>query len=139
MPKPGPHDLEQQRVLLATSGDMEIRKVTPTFFQELVRDHEEQGSSLISTFSFDAPWGVWEMHPRGDEFVFLLSGDTDFILHDGSRETGRLRINRPGDYLLVPRSVWHTAQPHAPTSLLFVTPGDGTLNADEPGGQPLGV
>ena len=137
MSQPGPHHLEQMRVVLTTSGDMELREVTPTFFQELVRDHELSGSSLISTFSFDEPWGVWEMHPRGDEFIFLISGDTDITLHDGERVTGRLRVQVPGDYVVVPKGAWHTAHPHAPTSMLFVTPGDGTVNAERPGGEPL--
>lgn len=139
MQNPGPHQLEKMRVMLATTGDMELRKVTPNFYQDLVRDYEQSGSSLISMFDFDEPWDVWEMHPEGDEFVFLLQGDTDFTLHDGQREVGRVRISRPGDYLLVPRGIWHRAHPRVPTSMLFVTPGDGTVNAAEPGGVPLEV
>jgi uncharacterized cupin superfamily protein len=134
---PGPHTLTQSRPVLLTSGDMEVRKVTPGFFAELQKDHPADGGSLISSFAFDEPWGVWEMHPSGDEFVYLLSGDTDFVLHDGKHEVGRVRINQPGDYVMVPKGCWHTAYPHVPTNMLFVTPGDGTLNANEPGGEPL--
>lgn len=81
--------------------------------------------------------GVWEIHPQGDEFVLLLSGDTGFVLHDGTKEVGRVRIDQPGDYVMVPKGHWHTTSPHAPTSMLFVTPGDGTVNANEPGGEAL--
>ncbi len=137
MINPGPHNLIENRVTLSTSGEMEVRKVTPAFFADLQKDHDKDGSSLISTFAFDEPWGVWEMHPCGDEFVYLLSGDTDFILHDGEKETGRVRVQKPGDYVVVPKGQWHTAIPHEPTNMLFVTPGDGTVNANEPGGEPL--
>ena len=137
MIKPGPHTLEHTRAILTTTGSMELKDVTPAFFQELNATHENDGTTLISTFSFDSPWGVWEMHPKGDEFVYLLSGDTDFILHDGDKELGKLRISKPGDYVMVPQGCWHTAIPHAPTAMLFVTPGDGTQNALEPGGEPI--
>ncbi|XOV87785.1 MAG: cupin domain-containing protein [Pseudomonadota bacterium] len=137
MVNPGPHKLKAARTLLATSGDMQVLPVTPTFFQDLASNHPHSGSALISTFDFDEPWGVWEMHPAGDEFVYLLSGDTDFTLHDGKEVIGTLRVSTPGEYVVVPKGCWHTAHPHVPTSMLFITPGDGTVNANEPGGEPL--
>lgn len=137
MINPGPHRLEKTRAILTTSGSMELKEVTPNFFQELVAEHKKDGCSLISTFAFDSPWGVWEMHPEGDEFVYLLSGDTDFTLHDGEREIAKVRIATPGEYLMVPQGCWHTAHPHMPTRMLFVTPGDGTVNANTPGGEPI--
>ena len=134
---PGPHTLSDTRPLLCTTGDMELRQVTPAFYGDLQKDHPQDGSTLISTHSFDEPWGVWEMHPVGDEFVYLLSGDTEFVLHDGQNEVGRVRINQTGDYVIVPKGFWHTANPYLPTNMLFVTPGDGTVNSNEPGGEPL--
>ena len=35
---------------------------------------------LVSEFECDADWGSWEMHPNGDEFVYLLDGDIEFRL-----------------------------------------------------------
>ncbi len=43
-----------------------------------------------------------------------------------------VRVNQPGSYVMVPKSAWHTARPLEPTSMLFVTPGEGTLNQTEP-------
>jgi hypothetical protein len=43
-----------------------------------------------------------------------------------------VRVSEPGSYVVVPKGAWHTARPHAPTTLLFVTPGEGTLNAEQP-------
>ena len=69
------------------------------------------------------------MHPKGDEFTYLLFGDVDFVLRTGERET-IVRVTEERSYLLVPQGVWHTARPRMPTGMLFVTPGEGTLTAD---------
>ena len=94
-----------------------------------------QGSTLnflIQRFAFDEPWGVWEVHPEGDEFVYLLSGDTEFSVKMPGEAPRTVRVNQPGSYVMVPKGAWHTATPHAPTTMLFVTPGEGTLNQQEP-------
>ena len=87
---------------------------------------------LVQRFAFDEPWPTWEMHPAGDEMVYLLSGNTDFVLWVDSEEKV-VSINEPGSYVIVPRGTWHTARPHEPTDMLFFTPGECTLNAEQPG------
>ena len=130
--KSGPFDLKQLRAILGPDGSAAIRKITPDFYQELDEEFDGfAGHVLISQFEFEQEWGMWEMHPKGDELVFLLSGDVDFVLRiDGADEI--VRVNEPGSYVLVPKGVWHTARPRAKTAMLFITPGEGTLNADEP-------
>ena len=90
-----------------------------------------RGRTLISSFEFREAWPTWEIHPAGDEFVCLIDGDTDMTLAlpDGD-ET--VRLEQPGEFVIVPKGVWHTASPHRPTRMLFVTPGEGTENRDEP-------
>ena len=41
-------------------------------------------------------------------------------------------LSEPGYYVIVPRGVWHTARVREPTQMLFVTPGEGTENREEP-------
>lgn len=131
---PGPHQLDQVRYILGPDGQGTNKAVSNTFYQELDEDFGGfAGHVLIQRFSFADPWPTWEMHPEGDEFIYLLEGDTDFVLSEGGTER-TVRINEPGSYVVVPKGAWHTARPHAPTTLLFVTPGEGTLNAEEPGG-----
>ncbi len=36
-------------------------------------------------------------------------------------------------FVVVPKNTWHTAKVHAPTMMLFVTPGEGTENRESPG------
>lgn len=129
----GPHDIDATRVIFTPSGDAKLKAVTPSFFEELGADFGDfTGHVLVSRFAFDEPWGVWEMHPKGDEFVFLLSGDTDFALKMPGEAPRTVRVRQPGSYVMVPKGAWHTATPHAPTTMLFVTPGEGTLNQAEP-------
>jgi len=90
-----------------------------------------RGHTLISCHSFDGDWPTWEVHPNGDEFVVLLSGDVDMVLAvDAGDET--VRLKEPGSFVIVPRGVWHTARVREPAQMLFVTPGEGTENRQEP-------
>jgi mannose-6-phosphate isomerase-like protein (cupin superfamily) len=79
---------------------------------------------LVSEFSCDADWGSWEMHPNGDEFVYLLDGDIEFHLE---LPTG-LQVQRieGRGAVVVPRGVWHTAKIFQPSRMFFVTMGAGT-------------
>jgi mannose-6-phosphate isomerase-like protein (cupin superfamily) len=84
-----------------------------------------KGKRLISHYTFEQDWDSWEMHPAGDEFVYLLSGQADFVLQQNGIES-LVSLNTPGDYVLVPHGIWHTAKVHSSSSLLFITPGEET-------------
>ena len=128
----GPFDLDQQRAILTPHNALVIKSISDDFYAELDSEFDRFANhTLISQFHFDAPWGVWEMHPKGDELVYLLGGDTDFLLRDDDGER-RVRVREPGQYVVVPAGAWHTAEPHAPTHMLFITPGEGTENRDQP-------
>lgn len=78
----------------------------------------------VTEFTFTDDWPNWEMHPAGDEFVYLLAGAVDFLLE----QDGALRVVtlRGSAALVVPRGAWHTAKVKAPSRMLFVTRGAGT-------------
>jgi len=79
---------------------------------------------LISEYEFLEDWPNWEMHPAGEEFVYLLSGAVELLLERGGAiET--IAIAGPGA-VLVPRGVWHTAKVRTPSRMLHVTRGAGT-------------
>lgn len=90
-----------------------------------------RGHVLVQDGEFAEAWPTWEVHPYGDEIVYWLSGDTEFVLRQEGAETV-LRLKEPGSAVVVPRGCWHTARSRAPTRLLFITPGEGTINAEEP-------
>jgi mannose-6-phosphate isomerase-like protein (cupin superfamily) len=71
-------------------------------------------------------WTTWERHPAGEEVVVLLSGRVDLIQRiDGAERRIPLR---PGQAVINPPGVWHTADVHEPGDALFITPGRGTEN-----------
>ncbi|HMQ20863.1 MAG TPA: cupin domain-containing protein [Planctomycetota bacterium] len=129
---PEAHRLDEVRAILTPSLTLIPKPHSADFYEKLDADHDGfRGHSLISEYAFDAAWGVWEMHPHGDELVYLLEGDTDFVLRTEAGDA-RVRLRVPGEYVIVPRGTWHTAEPHRPTRALFVTPGEGTRNERTP-------
>jgi len=102
--------------------------VTPSLYEHLDRDFAGfRGHWLVSCFSFDCDWPTWEIHPAGDEFVYLLSGEATMIVRrDGAED--RVHLREPGSYVIVPKNCRHTAKTTVPTVMLFVTPGEGTEN-----------
>ncbi|MEE4209576.1 MAG: cupin domain-containing protein [Parvularcula sp.] len=71
-------------------------------------------------------WAFWEMHPNGDEFVMALSGQFRMYCEDGSRAWSETLV--PGQFIVVKRGIWHTADVLATGRMLFITQGEGTLH-----------
>ncbi len=131
--KVGPHHLSKTAAVLDAGQNLHPKAMGgPEFYAKLDADHDGfKGCALIMQYSFEEAWPTWEMHPAGDEFVYLLLGDVDFTLRqDGEDKT--VRLFTPGDYVVVPKGTWHTARPREPTTMLFVTPGEGTANEAAP-------
>lgn len=79
---------------------------------------------LVCILAQEADWEAWERHPAGEELVVLLSGRVDLVQEiDGAERVVPLR---PGEAVINPPNVWHTARVHEPGAALFVTPGEGT-------------
>lgn len=130
---PGPHDLTRVRPILGPDGNATLKQASPRFYEELDGEFPTfKGHHLIQKFDFDSPWPTWEMHPEADEFVYLLSGDVSFRVKAPGQPEVRIRVSKPGCYVIVPRGHWHTAEPLQPTSMLFVTAGEGTRNETLP-------
>lgn len=105
--------------------------LSPTIYERLDTEFSGfKGHTLVSMYAFDNDWSTWEMHPKGDELVLLLSGSATLILRlNGSNN--ETRLHRCGEYVVVPRGAWHTAQTNEPTQMLFITPGEDTQNKPE--------
>jgi mannose-6-phosphate isomerase-like protein (cupin superfamily) len=75
-----------------------------------------------------------EMHPDGDELLYLVSGAIEVVFDDGDQETIGTEtsvVMRGGDALVVPRGVWHQINVIEPAYFVHVTPGPNG------GGRPL--
>lgn len=80
---------------------------------------------LVSAYDMDADWQSWEMHPKGDEIVCLLSGRVTFVLALADGEQA-VELSENGAFLIVPKGTWHTAKVHEPSHMLFITAGEDT-------------
>jgi quercetin dioxygenase-like cupin family protein len=82
---------------------------------------------LVSMFTFDKSWDMWEMHPRGSEVVLCVAGS--MTLHqeraDGSRNTVTLNS---GEYAINEPGTWHTADVNERATAVFITAGVGTTH-----------
>jgi mannose-6-phosphate isomerase-like protein (cupin superfamily) len=74
-----------------------------------------------------------EMHPDGDELLYLISGRISVILEERGAE--RVVEVRPGEAMIVPRGVWHRLIPHEPSQMVHITPGPGGEHRPLPQGR----
>jgi mannose-6-phosphate isomerase-like protein (cupin superfamily) len=119
------HDPSQTYVHLAADGASTQLPGGDAFWSLSPEEMAPYGSGwMISEFECAEDWSNWEMHPEGDEFVYLLSGAATLLLEfaDGVRS---VPLNDRAA-TVVPRGIWHTAKVSAPCRMLFVTRGAGT-------------
>lgn len=119
--------IDPTETYLSTTPDGDLRTHTggPQFWAQPEAALTALGRDwLVSEFTFDANWSVWEMHPEGDELVYVLAGHVTLVLElaEGTRE---VEVRGRGA-VVVPRGVWHTAKVHAPSRSLHLTRGAGT-------------
>ncbi|MBD2077140.1 WxcM-like domain-containing protein [Phormidium sp. FACHB-592] len=120
-----PKNINSTYVVLDADNAIPVA-VSDHFYQDLEQQFRDfKGKRLVSHYIFEQDWDSWEMHPAGEEFVCLLFGRVDFVLEqDGSERI--VSLNAPGDYILVPSGTWHTAKVYTRSSVLFITPSEGT-------------
>jgi len=120
-----PIDPAHEYILLGKNGATAVVDGGEKFWSQPPGQLEKFGRGwLVSEFTCSEDWPHWEVHPEGDELVYVLEGDVEFLLE---QPTGLQRTRVQGRGLvIVHRGVWHTAQVRAPSRLLHVTMGAGT-------------
>ena len=68
-----------------------------------------------------SPPHAGEMHPDGDELLYLVDGAVDVVLDEEAGE--RCLSLQPGQAFVVPCGVWHRVMVKEPCRLLYFTPG----------------
>lgn len=81
---------------------------------------------LVTLGPVDEDWTSWEAHPAGHEVVLCLDGRFRLIQEVDGRERS-VEVG-PGQYVVNPSGVWHTADVIEPGRALFITPGRGTTH-----------
>ena len=51
-----------------------------------------------------------------------------------AKESGdeSVSLSEPGHFVIVPRGTWHTARVNTEAQMMFITPGEGTENREQP-------
>ena len=73
----------------------------------------------VATMSENSPHGG-EMHPDGDETLYLISGRANVVFLDSDEDDIEMK---PGDGLVVPQGMWHRVDILEPSQIVYVTPG----------------
>ena len=118
-------DFTEKYVSLAENGEIHSFTGGDEFWSLAGAELDKIGENwLITEFHFEEDWKSWEMHPNGEEIVYLLSGEMELILEKaGNIETIELRGKGT---VVVPRGTWHTAKVFAPSNVLIITLGKET-------------
>ncbi len=112
--------------------DAEARKATPLprsaqAWREINTSH---GERVIGMFAPVDPKDLhpekWEMHPHGDELLYLFDGAIDIVIGDEDGQEQDLIPLRAGQSCLVPTGIWHRLLLREPSRMMFVTPAGGT-------------
>ena len=112
--------------------DVSVEKlpVDETFWPRLMSGElgDFHNEYLVTAFTFEEDWPTWEIHPKGDEIVVLLSGKATLVLESDTGTDTEVTLEKAGDFAFVPKGTWHTARINTPAHMLFITAGEGTEN-----------
>ena len=108
-------------VHLDPAGGVTTIKVDKTFWAGLrSRRIEGRLAGLVSMYRDFS----WEMHPDGDELLWVVTGAIAVVLErDGAEHVAEVSAGRA---FVVPRGVWHRVLVREPGKLMFCTPGPRT-------------
>jgi len=73
----------------------------------------------VASMSENSPHGG-EMHPDGDEVLYLISGRVNVVFLDSPQPD---IVMKPGEGLVVPKGVWHRVDILEPCQIVYLTPG----------------
>ncbi len=130
--------VDVERTYLHMGEDLGVTavEVGPEFWATIGQRTDLHPGRMAMQFRFSEDWGSWEIHPAGDEVVYLLEGAMDLILDEGGEHrTVELRGRAA---VVVPKGTWHTANVLEPSAALFLTPGAGTVNEKRGPGDSRG-
>lgn len=121
-----PNQIERDFIVLSPDKKASVEPADETLYDRLDKKYNSfVGHELVASYEFESDWSSWEVHPHGDEIVLLMSGEVEFLLEVESGQA-RIILREQGQYLVVPKGVWHTAKTNSKSKLLFITPGQGT-------------
>ncbi len=89
-----------------------------------------EGFTVMAPFLTRNPPHNGEMHPDGDELIFLISGRLDVIAEEGGAETVTQMVG--GQAVVIPKGMWHRLDIKEPCQLVVMTPGPESMHRPLP-------
>jgi mannose-6-phosphate isomerase-like protein (cupin superfamily) len=125
-------DLAHSHLHIGPAGEATVIEDAAALWAELMAGRSESpeaslvagGGWLMAAFHMTEDPQAWEMHPEGEEILYLVSGGMDIVLEDEAGD--RVVQLKPGTACVVPRGVWHRQVLAGPCDLLALTYGRGT-------------
>jgi mannose-6-phosphate isomerase-like protein (cupin superfamily) len=117
-------DLRETYLILAGDGGAEEVVGDKAFWAALASGERQMEGRLVMLGELQSDITRWEMHPAGEELLFLVSGAVDVVMERDGEEWSRPL--EAGQACVVPRGAWHRVRVHTPGQMLFVTYGEGT-------------
>ena len=129
--------LSRTFVHLRDGGDAERVELTPAFWSQS-SSGKKKHDRVVGVFEFksasDLHSSMQEMHPEGDEVIYLVAGSIDLILDEPGGE--RIVSIQAGEASIVPRGVWHRLVMRKPGTLLFINSRTGMQGRRAPRNKP---
>jgi mannose-6-phosphate isomerase-like protein (cupin superfamily) len=107
---------------LVVGGGCDAIKVEPDFWTNGIATLPP--GRLVSVLETRGAWQSWECHPNGDELILQLDGTLALRLDYQPAETRTLQT---GQFVIIPKGIWHTADESSDGKALFITQGEGTM------------
>jgi mannose-6-phosphate isomerase-like protein (cupin superfamily) len=119
-----PFELETSVAALYSDGSSKV--IEPPYNSPVRIDGFTVGAPLMTR---SAPHRG-ELHPDGDELLYLVSGHVEVVFEDGGTPD-RVGIERSvmvqaGEAIVVPSGVWHRVVVTEPARMIHITPGPGS-------------
>lgn len=117
----------------ASSSVLDVFDGTSEWYQRYSEEHAADGAEgrLVTVHSFSSDWPHWEVHPKGTELVYMVSGSMTLLQKAPKSDVTETELHA-GEYAINSAGVWHTAKVSAPCTALFITAGQGTQHGTPP-------
>jgi mannose-6-phosphate isomerase-like protein (cupin superfamily) len=116
--------LESKFVHLENNGNLISLLIDEKFWSEGSSQSYFQSGRLMGVLNIDPGPSHWEVHPDGDELLYLLSGSMDVVIELEGKNKVITLVSLSS--CIVPQETWHQTIAREPCSLLFITPVKGT-------------
>ena len=119
-------DLASTYIQLRDGPDAIVVPVGKDFWARIAERTDLHEGRLVMVGGQSTDWTNWEMHPAGEEVLYLLSGALDLVLQNQNNDGERTVELRAGRAFIVPRGTWHRGIVRSPYTILSITYGAGT-------------